>query len=66
MIEQLGLKGTQIGDAQISEQHANFIVNVGNASAHDVAALMKLIRDRVFEHYGIQLQPEVKLVGFTL
>ena len=66
MIEQLGLKGTQIGDAQISEQHANFIVNVGNASAHDVAALMKLIRDRVFEHYGTQLQPEVKLVGFTL
>ena len=65
MIEKVGLKGTQIGGAQISETHANFIVNVGNASANDVRALIKLVKEKVFEEYGIQLQTEVKFVGFA-
>ncbi len=63
LIEECGLKGRRIGDAQISEQHANFIVNLGGARAADVRALMDLMRDTVLERHGILLEPEVRLVG---
>ncbi len=63
LIEQVGLKGTQIGAAQISEKHANFIVNLGDATARDVAKLIKLARQTVFEETGIELEPEVRREG---
>ena len=49
LIEQAGLKGKRIGDAQISPKHANFIVNLGQARANDVKALMDMARDAVFK-----------------
>jgi UDP-N-acetylmuramate dehydrogenase len=63
LIEKAGLKGRRIGDAQISERHANFIVNLGKARAADVKALMDEIVARVEESSGMRLEPEVKLLG---
>jgi len=65
LIEQAGLKGKRCGDAQISEKHANFIVNHGNATAADVAKLIELTRRTVYQNAGIMLDLEVKMVGFT-
>ncbi len=65
LIEAVGLKGARLGGAQISEVHANFIVNTGNATAHDVVALINLARSKVYEAYGIELQPEVRFLGFA-
>ncbi len=64
LIEEAGLKGHRIGGALISPEHANFIVNVENATAADVVALIVLAHDRVREIHGIELQPEVKFFGF--
>jgi UDP-N-acetylmuramate dehydrogenase len=64
LIESVGLKGTCIGGAQISMKHANFISNLGGASAEDVIALMNLERKTVFDATGIILEPEVQLIGF--
>jgi UDP-N-acetylmuramate dehydrogenase len=63
LIDQLGLKGYQIGDAQISRQHANFIVNRGQASVGDVLALIEYVKRRVQAHTGILLEEEVRIVG---
>ena len=63
LIEAVGLKGFRIGGAMLSEQHANFIVNVGGATAEDVRALMRAAEQRVWELKQIRLQPEIKLVG---
>ncbi len=57
------MKGTTIGGARISERHANFIVNVGGASAADVAALIREARNRVHEQFGVELELEVELRG---
>ncbi len=65
LIEQLGLKGLTVGGAQVSEKHANFIVNTGEATARDVRELIALIERKVFETYGIELTPEVRFVGFN-
>ncbi len=64
IIEKLGLKGTQIGGAEISKIHANFIVNTGKASAEDIDQLIKLIQEKVKRAYGFLLHPEVKRLGF--
>ena len=63
MIEELGLKGYRIGDAQISEKHAGFIINRGNATAADVIKLIKLVQDKVYEEKGIKLEPEPRFIG---
>ncbi|MBS2029781.1 MAG: UDP-N-acetylmuramate dehydrogenase [Deltaproteobacteria bacterium] len=63
LIESVGLKGHRIGNAQISEMHANFIVNLGGAKASEARALLDLARNRVREATGIELHPEVKFVG---
>lgn len=63
LIEQTGLKGHRIGQAQISPVHANFIVNHGQAQATDVLALIRLVKNRVVERYAIELEPEVCLLG---
>lgn len=64
LIEQAGLKGKRVGDAQISEKHANFIVNLGNARASDIMTLLDLAQRTVYQNTGILLELEVKLVGF--
>lgn len=64
LIEQAGLKGLTIGGAKVSEKHANFIVNFNNASANDVIELMKIIQEKVYEKFGIMLEPEIKMIGF--
>jgi UDP-N-acetylmuramate dehydrogenase len=63
LIEQVGLKGTSRGGAQISERHANFIVNLGGARAADVVELIATARRTVLEKAGVELKPEVRLVG---
>jgi len=63
IIDALGLKGTRIGGAEISDKHANFIVNTGNAKAADILALMDVITKRVWEEKGIRLEPEVRIIG---
>lgn len=63
LIEEAGLKGERSGGAQVSEVHANYIVNTGGARAKDVLALMALVRDRVFSSRGVVLEPELKVVG---
>jgi UDP-N-acetylmuramate dehydrogenase len=63
LIEQAGLKGTRIGDAQISPKHANFIVNLGEAKAADVKALIDLAQEQVREQFGVELEPEIELIG---
>jgi UDP-N-acetylmuramate dehydrogenase len=63
LIESAGLKGITIGGAQISEQHANFIVNPGGATARDVYELMRLTQQRVFDAAGVWLKPEIELFG---
>ncbi len=62
LIEQCGLKGFHIGGAQVSPRHANYIVNTGKATAEDVIKLMSLIKQKVRDTYGIQLQEEVRLI----
>lgn len=63
IIDELGLKGMRIGNAKISEKHGNFIVNLGNAKASDIIALIDMIKTKVNEERGIKLQTEVKIVG---
>ena len=63
LIENAGLKGEKLGGAMISEKHANFIVNTGGAKARDVLGLMNLAREKVKKKTGIDLQPEIQVVG---
>ncbi len=63
LIEQAGLKGTTVGKAQVSPDHANFIVNLGGARAEDVRDLMSLVQGAVWRRSGVWLEPEVRLVG---
>jgi UDP-N-acetylmuramate dehydrogenase len=66
LIEQIGLKGYAIGGACVSEKHANFIVNTGNATAADIEALIYYVRDQVEQQQGITLQTEVCMVGVAI
>lgn len=63
LIELCGLKGMRIGGAQVSEKHANFIVNTGGATAADIESLIDEVRGTVAKRTGVQLHPEVKIVG---
>ncbi len=63
LIEQCGLKGTQIGGALIPEKHANYIVNTGKATARDVRELIALIQEKVFKETGYKLEPEIGFIG---
>ena len=63
VIEQLGLKGYKIGDAQVSSKHANFFVNLGNASARDMMDLIRLVGDSVFKATGYRMESEVLYVS---
>lgn len=63
LIEDAGLRGAKIGDAQVSSLHCGFIVNVGNATAEDIIALIDYIKEQVMEKFNVALQPEVKVIG---
>lgn len=63
LIEAAGLKGRRAGGAQVSDRHANFIVNAGKAKAADVLALMELAQKAVLEKHGVRLEPEIKIIG---
>jgi len=63
LIEQTGLKGYQIGEAQVSNLHANFILNLGKAKARDIFNLIYYVQEQVDQHWAINLHPEVKLLG---
>lgn len=63
LLDCCGLKGVAVGGAVVSERHANFIINRGQATAADVLALIRLARQRVWERFGIRLEPEVRLLG---
>jgi len=63
LIEKVGLKGKRINGAEISSKHANFIVNRGGATAGDILSLMNLTRERVHAHFGVTLEPEIRIIG---
>lgn len=63
LIDESNLKGTRIGDAQISTKHCGFIVNEGKATAKEIIELMKIIQNKVFTYHGVNLEPEVKMWG---
>lgn len=63
LIEKVGLKGKQIGGARVSEKHANYIVNTGNATAQNVRELILLIQEEVFKQTGYKLEPEIEFIG---
>ncbi len=63
LIERCGCKGWRVGDAVVSEKHANFIINVGRARAWQVFELMEAVRSRVFEETGVELEREIELLG---
>lgn len=63
LIDDCGLRGLRIGDAQVSEKHTGFVVNLGQATAHDILALMDEIKSRVYEATGVTLDPEVRILG---
>ncbi len=63
LIMDAGLRGYRVGDAQISEKHCGFVVNVGEATAEEVLALIRDVQERVRENAGVLLEPEIKLLG---
>jgi UDP-N-acetylmuramate dehydrogenase len=63
LIESCGLKNYQIGHAKISEKHANFIINSGNATAEDIECLMERAQQQVLENFSIKLEPEIRIFG---
>ncbi len=63
LLEELGLKGKQIGQAQVSEQHANFIVNLGGATASEVMMLISYIKQQVRDRVSVQLREEIQILG---
>lgn len=63
LIEQTGLKGFTVGGAQVSDKHAGFVVNAGDATAKDVLELIRQVQDRVFEKHHVKLFPEVRILG---
>lgn len=66
LIDECGLKGYKIGDAEVSTKHAGFIVNKGNAKAKDILNLVKYIRDKVYEKFGKRIELEVQVIGENL
>jgi len=66
LIDELGLKGTRVGGAAVSDVHGNFIVNEGNATARDVLNLIEVIRERARSARGVNLETEVEILGQDL
>ena len=66
LIEASGLKGFRVGGACVSEKHSGFVINTGGATAADVLAVMRHVREKVYEDSGIMLEPEVRLINCSL
>ena len=64
LIEDAGLRGYRVGDAQVSEKHCGFVVNRGQATAAEVAQLIRDVQNKVMDQYGVMLEPEVRMIGF--
>jgi UDP-N-acetylmuramate dehydrogenase len=62
MIEELGLKGFRIGGAQISKKHGGFIINTGNATGQDILDLIKLVKEKIKNRYGVVLEVEQQVI----
>jgi len=62
LIDKAGLKRTRVGDAMVTEIHANFIVNLGNATAKDVIELVGVVKTRVYEVFGVMLEHEIETI----
>ena len=63
LIEDAGLRGFRVGNAQVSEKHCGFVINRGGATAAEVVSLMEQVADKVEESAGVRLEPEVKRIG---
>ncbi len=63
LIEQAGLKGAHVGDAEVSTKHSGFVINRGHATAADVLALGEMVRDKVYQEFSVELEMEVRFVG---
>ncbi len=63
LIEEAGLKGAKVGDAEVSEKHAGFIINRKNATASEIIELIEYVKKKVYENSGVILEPEVKIIG---
>jgi len=63
LIQDAGLRGFQVGGAQVSEKHCGFVVNTGDATAADVMSLIEQVAEKVKQEFGVQLEPEVKTLG---
>ena len=63
LIQDAGLRGYRVGDAQVSEKHCGFVINRKNASAQEVRQLMQDVQDKVKAQFGVMLEPEVKMLG---
>ena len=66
LIEECGLKGFRVGNAEVSDKHANFIINLGNASAKDIENIIDYVESEVFKQKGIKLEREIKILGDVL
>ena len=63
LIQDAGLKGFSIGDAEVSDLHAGFIINKGKATSTDILKLIKYVQEKVNSEYGIMLEPEIRIIG---
>ena len=63
LIDEAGLKGTKVGDAQVSTKHAGFIVNLGSAKAKDIKKLVKLVQQKIYDKYEVELETEPRFIG---
>ena len=63
LIMDAGLRGYTVGGAQVSEKHCGFVVNKGGATASDVVKLMNDVKNKVMQEFGVELEPEVKMIG---
>ena len=62
LIEDAGMKGFSVGDAQVSEKHSGFVINRGNATTQDILTLIKKVQEAVYDKFGVMLEMEVKVV----
>ena len=62
LIQDAGLKGFSVGDAQVSEKHSGFVINRGNATTQDILTLVQEVQEKVFQDFGVKLEMEVKVV----
>ena len=63
LIDDCGLRGYRVGDAQVSEKHAGFVINRGDATCAQVRQLEQDVRNRVYDTFGVRMSPEVRLLG---